>query len=87
MLPIVCAVAAGLQMRVVSTGYSWVENLLVDAPSSSIFATELWRGELLKITRSANGTVTSTVHASGFHKLLGLAMTPRPHAVRRRLLH
>jgi len=81
MLLLICVLAcialtvrAGLPMLEVG-GFSWAENLAFDG-RGGLFASEMHRGEMIRIHLCDGNTYCQAVHVSGFSNIGGLAVSP-----------
>jgi hypothetical protein len=56
--------------------FTWLENLVMDPPSSSLFVSELKTGTVWKVQSDQKGGYFHTAWVTGFHKVLGLTRNP-----------
>jgi hypothetical protein len=64
------------KITVVSKNKAWIENLVLDPTSESLFFSELKFGNVWRVRGFANGTYAETLWLTGFESVLGLAHDP-----------
>lgn len=61
-------------LTLVSSGYSWVENIFFDHRGAMYFS-ESVRGEIYRVTQTASGDFVTQLWLSGFKRCLGFSLT------------
>jgi sugar lactone lactonase YvrE len=64
------------KITVVADNLSWLENLVMDPATNSLFVSELKYGRVWKVTMGSNGTYTQEEWISNYTKILGLTKDP-----------